>query len=415
MDRVILHCDANSFYASCELVYRPAWRGLPFAVCGSTEERHGIVLAATREAKARGVRTAMVNWEARQVCPDLITVPPDYGRYIYFSRRLRDIYEQYTDRVEPFGLDECWLDISGRGIDIQAGMRLADTLRARVKEELGLTLSVGVSYNKPFAKLGSDYKKPDATTLISRDNYKDIVWPLAVDELIGIGHRMKRKLEARWITTIGELARQDPQAMSGWLGKMGLILQRFAAGEDATPVMRAIESPEIKSIGNSITAPLDMYTLKDAYCVMFVLADSVGARLRDAGMRGKCVSVMVRDSEMHFFSAQKSVDFFTAQAEEIVPVAMRLLHAKGFDTLLPYRSLGLAVGSLELATRPEQLDLLGRSAKRDKLARLSEAVDSIHLRFGERAIERGLALSNPIYNTILPKVDHVVHPVGFLR
>ena len=129
MDRVILHCDANSFYASCELVYRPALRGLPLAVCGSTEERHGIVLAATREAKKHGVKTAMVNWEARSVCPELIVVPPDYHLYIHFSQRLRHLYNEYTDRVEPFGLDECWLDISGRGIGLDDGVALASKLR----------------------------------------------------------------------------------------------------------------------------------------------------------------------------------------------------------------------------------------------------------------------------------------------
>jgi DNA polymerase-4 len=413
--RVILHCDANSFYASCELVYRPALRGQPMAVCGSTEERHGIVLAATREAKKWGVKTAMVNWEAKLVCPDLITIPPDYGRYIYFSRRLRDIYEQYTDRVEPFGLDECWLDFSDETTTLTDGVLLAKTLRNRVKEELGLTLSIGVSFNKPYAKLGSDLKKPDATTLISPGNYRNVVWPLPVDSLIGVGERMRRKLAARYVLTIGDLAAQSPRAMHAWMGKMGVILQRYAAGEDSTPVMRTVDEPEVKSIGNSITAPQDMYTIHDAYCVMYVLADSVGARLREAGMRGKCISVSVRDVDMRCYGAQKSVEYFTAQAEEIVPIAMRILNMKGFDTLLPYRSLGLSVGSLELNTKPMQMDLLGDAARRDRLARLHEAVDSIHTRFGERAIERGLALANPLYNTIIPRVEHVVHPVGFLR
>lgn len=385
------------------------------AVCGSTEERHGIVLAATREAKKRGVKTAMVNWEARLTCPDLITIPPDYNRYIYFSRRLRSIYEQYTDRVEPFGLDECWLDISSATTTLDDGAALAKILRERVKDELGITLSVGVSYNKPFAKLGSDLKKPDATTLISPHNYRDIVWPLPVDSLIGVGDRVRRKLATRYVLTIGDLANQLPQTMHSWFGKMGIILQRFAVGEDTTPVMRTVEEAEVKSIGNSITAPQDMYTITDAYCVMYVLADSVGARLREAGMRGKCISVMVRDADMHCYGAQKTIDFYTEQAEEIVPVAMRILNMKGFDTLLPYRSLGLSVGSLELNSRPMQLDLLGRSEKRDKLFRLHEAVDSIHTRFGERAVERGLALANPLYNTIVPRVEHVVHPIGFLR
>lgn len=415
MGRVVLHCDANSFYASCELVYRPALRGLPMAVCGSTEERHGIVLAATREAKKFGIRTAMVNWEARQLCPELIVIPPDYGRYIYFSRRLRAMYEQYTDRVEPFGLDECWVDVSGGNVDIAEGLRIADALREQAKRELGITLSVGISFNKPFAKLGSDLKKPDACTVISPENFKDVVWPLSVDEMIGIGERMKRKLQSRFIHTIGDLARQDPAYMNGAFGKVGVILQRYAAGEDTSPVMLARDSLEVKSVGNSITAPQDMYTLDDVYCVLYVIADSVSARLREIGMRGRCLSVMVRDAQMRCVAAQRTVHFHTAQAEEMVPVAMDILHYKGFDTMLPYRSIGISMGSLELTEKPVQLDMLGQTARRDKLERLSHAVDSIHARFGDRAIQRGLALANPLYNTIVPKSDHLVHPVGWLQ
>lgn len=414
MERVILHCDANSFYASCELVYRPALRGLPMAVCGSTEERHGIVLAATREAKRRGVKTAMVNWEARQVCPELVTVPPDYGRYIHFSNRLRAMYGEYTDRVEPFGLDECWLDASGPGVGLQDGQRLADTLRARARQELGITLSVGVSFNKPFAKLGSDLKKPDATTVISRGSFRDIVWPLPAEAMIGIGERMKRRLRGRYIETLGDLARQDPAYMQGAFGKVGVILQRYAAGEDTTPVMRAQQDIPVKSVGNSITAPADMFTMDDVYCVLYVIADSVSARLREIGMRGRCLSVMVRDADMHCVAAQRTVHFHTAQAEEMVPVAMDLLRFKGFDALLPYRSIGLSMGSLEADTRPTQMDMLGETARRDRLERLSRAVDGIHARFGARALQRGLALANPLYNTILPKEDHLVHPVGWL-
>lgn len=415
MERVILHCDANSFYASCELVYRPALRGLPVAVCGSTEERHGIVLAATREAKKCGVKTAMVNWEARQICPGLIMIPPDYGRYIHFSRRLRNMYEQYTDRVEPFGMDECWLDVSGANMDIAQGLRIADALREQARQELGITLSVGISFNKPFAKLGSDLKKPDASTVISRENFRDVVWPLPVDEMIGIGDRMKRKLQGRYIATLGDLARQDVAYMQGAFGKVGVILQRYAAGEDTTPVMLTQDSLEVKSVGNSITAPQDMMTMEDVYCVLYVIADSVSARLREIGMRGRCLSVMVRDAQMRCVGAQRTVHFHTAQAEEMVPVAMDILHFKGFDTMLPYRSIGISMGSLELITRPVQLDLLGQTARRDKLERLSHAVDSLHARFGDRSIQRGLALANPLYNTIVPKSDHVVHPIGWLH
>jgi DNA polymerase-4 len=415
MDRVILHCDANSFYASCELVYRPALRGLPLAVCGSTEERHGIVLAATREAKKHGVKTAMVNWEARSVCPELIVVPPDYHLYIHFSQRLRHLYNEYTDRVEPFGLDECWLDISGRGIGLDDGVALASKLRYRAKEELGLTLSVGVSYNKVYAKLGSDMRKPDATTVISRVNYKDVAWPCPVDDMIGVGSRMLKKMKSRCIKTIGDLAVQSPEYMQVWLGKMGVILQRFAAGEDQTPVMRSHENSPIKSVGNSITAPRDMETLADVTCVLYIIADSVGARLREIGLRGKCISLMIRDSMLHCFGGQKTVDFYTNHAEEIVPVAMNILFTKGYNTILPFRSIGLSVGTLEPDTQPVQMDLFGQAKKREQLNQLHQAIDGIRSRFGERAIERGTSLANPVFNAIIPKTDHVIHPVGFLR
>lgn len=415
MERVVLHCDANSFYANCELVERPALCGLPFAVCGSTEERHGIVLAATKEAKAKGVKTAMVNWEARQWCPELITVPPNYQRYIYFSKRLRALYEQYTDRVEPFGLDECWLDITKPGVGPREGLRLADQLRGRVREELGLTISVGISFNKVFAKLGSDLRKPDASTLISRGNFRQKVWPLPVEKLLGVGERVRHNLAKRNIRTIGDLAIQSPQQMEAWIGKMGITLQRFAAGEDTSPVSRATEEAEVKSVGNSITSPQDMHTLKDAHCVLYAVADSVASRLREMEMRGKCVSLMVRDAEMRCFSAQKTLDHYTAQAEEMVPVAMELIKAKGLERHLPYRSLGLSMEMLQTDRQPVQTDMLGRSSRLEKLERLSQAVDEIHLRFGVRAIERGLALANPIYNTIIPRANHLVHPDGFMK
>lgn len=415
MERVILHCDANSFYASCELVYRPALRGLPMAVCGSTEERHGIVLASTPEAKKRGVRTAMVNWEARRACPDLIMLPPNYHLYIDFSKRLRQMYAAYTDKVEPLGLDECWLDISGNGIGTDEGMAIAAQLRQRAREELGLTLSVGVSYNKIFAKLGSDMKKPNASTLISKENYQDIVWPCPVEDMMGVGPRMLPKMHSHNIYTIGDLAKQQPDMMRKWLGKMGLILQQFASGADQTPVMQDSEEAAIKSVGNSITAPRDMASVADMICVMYLIADSIGARLREIGMRGKCISLMVRDKDLHCFAGQKTIAFHTTDTNDIVRVALDIFHTKGFEMLLPFRSIGMSVGSLEPDTRPVQMDLFGHAARRHKTDQLYRAIDSIRTRFGERAIERGISLANPIFNTIIPKADHLVHPIGFLR
>lgn len=386
MERVILHCDANSFYASCELARRPSLRGLPLAVCGSTQERHGIVLAATPEAKKRGVRTAMVNWEARRFCPDLIMLPPDYHLYMDFSRRLRQIYGEYTDRVEPLGLDECWLDVSGPGRGMDAGVTTAARLRRRAWEELGLTLSVGVSFNKVFAKLGSDMKKPHATTLIAPENYQNIAWNRPVEELLGVGRRLLPKMHSRGILTIGDLAAQPPEMMRRWLGKTGLALQRCAAGEDTSPVLRTGEESPIRSVGNSTTPPQDMLSVDDVQTVLYQLADSVGARLRAAGVRGKCVSLSVRDRALRCFAGQKTLSFSTAVPGVIVRTALDILRAKGFDAMLPFRSVGVSVSLLESDTCPVQLDMFGEADRREREEALGRAVDGIRRRFGKCSI-----------------------------
>ena len=232
MERVILHCDANAFYASVECLYTPSIRHRPVAVCGSVEERHGIVLTKNQIAKQFGVQTGEAIWQARQKCPDLICVPPDYGLYIRFSKRMRRIYEEYSDRVESFGLDEAWIDLSNPGLTIRDGERIAHEIRLRVKRELGITVSVGVSFNKIFAKLGSDMKKPDAVTVIPADSFREKVWPLPVGDLLFVGPATRRKLADMNVRTIGDLARFDAECLRGRLGKPGLVLKAYAAGLD---------------------------------------------------------------------------------------------------------------------------------------------------------------------------------------
>ena len=253
MERVILHCDANAFYASVECLYTPSIRHSPVAVCGSVEERHGIVLTKNQIAKQFGVQTGEAIWQARQKCPDLICVPPDYGLYIRFSKCMRRIYEEYSDRVESFGLDEAWIDLSNPGLTIRDGERIAHEIRLRVKRELGITVSVGVSFNKIFAKLGSDMKKPDAVTVIPPDSFRDMVWPLPVGDLLFVGQATRRKLADMNVRTIGDLARFDAECLRSRLGKPGLMLKAYAAGLDRSPVMPADERMAIQSIGNSTT------------------------------------------------------------------------------------------------------------------------------------------------------------------
>lgn len=413
-ERVILHCDANSFYASCELAYQPQLRGLPVCVGGDPQQRHGIVLAASKEAKRAGVRTAMVLWQAKQLCPQMIVLPPNFGRYIQFSNTLRSMYEEYTDKVEMFGLDEGWMDISNPGVTLQNGKRLADTLRKRAWEELGLTLSIGVSWNKVFAKLGSDYKKPDATTVIGPDNYRQIVWPLPASDLLFVGPKTMQRLQACNLKTIGDLARPASLAvLRQALGKNGETLHIFAAGTDDSPVMASGIESTVKSIGNSTTTPQDIATLEDVKCVVYLLAESVASRLRESGLEGQCVSISLRDKSLHTEGCQRTLKHPTALADEIAAEALHLFAEKNMKRQMPLRSLGVCVSSLLSCQAPRQTDLLGEDAARQRKANLAKAVDSLRYRFGTQIIQRGVVLSNRTFAGINPHDDHTVHPWTF--
>lgn len=277
--RVILHSDMNSFYASVEMMLNPTLKGKPVAVCGSTEERHGIVLAKSDLAKKAGVKTGMVNWEARQRCEDLIIVPPQYDQYLKYSKLAHEIYSRYTDLVEPYGMDECWLDVSASGI-YGDGMEIAQEIRQTTKDELGLTVSIGVSFNKIFAKLGSDLKKPDAITEIRRDNFREKIWPLDASELLYVGRSTTAKLTKYGIHTIGELAATSPETLQRWFGINGLKLWRFANGTDESRVMQKDFVSPIKSIGHGITCTADLLNNEDVFRVMLELSQDVGHRLR---------------------------------------------------------------------------------------------------------------------------------------
>lgn len=359
--RVILHCDANGFYASCEVMRQPELRGLPVSVGGDPEARHGIILASTREAKKYGVKTGMALWQARQVCPRLIILTPNFRLYLDMSKSLRRMYEEYSPRVEGYGLDECWVDLSAAGMTISDGKCIADTLRERAKNELGLTLSIGVSYNKIFSKLGSDLKKPDATTVISEENYQKIVWPLPVSDLLFIGPRTTPKLAKRGIHSIGDLANTDEKLLRGWFGKLGSMHYINANGWDTSPVMECGFETAIKSIGNSTTTPRDMETVEDVKCVFTLLAESVATRLREAGLKGKCISIYARDSQLRGAGCQTTISYHTAICNDILKVAMELFVSRNYQSMLPLRSIGLSVGSLNPSNGPLQLDMFGKT------------------------------------------------------
>ncbi len=393
MERIILHSDINSCYVSVELLTRPELRGMPVAVGGDEEARHGIILAKSEEAKRAGVKTGMVLWQARQLCPELVVLRPHYDRYEAYSKAARAIYGNFTDRQEPFGMDESWLDITGCHA-WKDGYLAAQEVRRRMKKELGLTVSVGVSWNKPFAKLGSDYRKPDAVTVLGRDNFREVVWPLPVNALLFVGPASTRTLTAMGIHTIGELAGADPEALRLRMGKGGIMLYRYANGWDDSPVRRFDCLPPAKSVGNSTTPPRDMVCEEDVRAVMLALAQEVGGRLRDGGLRAGLLEISVRDAATLRWTSRRTVlERPTDITRELYQKAMELfrqLHAWP----RPLRGLGLRTAALRAADSPEQTDMFTDYRRLDAMRRLDRVTDAIRARYGTGAI-RYMAAARP--------------------
>ena len=389
MDRIILHCDLNSFYASVELRSRPDLRDVPTAVCGDPTSRHGIILAKNEPAKKYGVQTAETIWQARRKCPGLVLLPPHHALYRQVSKQVNAIYEQYTDLVEPFGIDESWLDVTGTlhlfGGDPRA---LADRLREEMRRRFGLTISVGVSFNKVFAKLGSDYKKPDATTVIHRDNFREIVWPLPVGDLLYVGRAAAETLRQLGIGTIGQLAAFDRERLFQALGKMGAQLHDYACGLDRSPVAPAGQHEPPKSVGNGYTFPQNLQGRDQLRAGIAQLSDQVAGRLRKCGMKCKGVSLSIRDPAFRDIGRQLRLDPPTDLAREIAGAAMSL--AEGcWNMDQPVRALTVtAIYLIPADEAGAQLDLFDRdgSAKRERLERLEGTLDQIRARYGAGAI-----------------------------
>ena len=402
MGRAILHIDMNSCYASIECLHHPEIRRLPVAVGGDVEARHGIILAKNELAKRAGVKTGEALWQAKQKCPDLVIVPPHYQLYLRFSRMARAIYAEYTDLIEPFGLDEAWIDVTGSGVFGDA-VEIAETIRKRVKFELGITVSIGVSFNKIFAKLGSDYKKPDAVTVFGKDDYREKVWPLPVEELLYVGPATTRKLRARSIRTIGDLARTD-----------GYVLHAFANGNDPSPVAPLGEEAIIKSIGNSTTTPRDLTCEEDVNIIFYVLAESVAARMRENGFRAKTVQISLRDTDLFSFERQCKLESPSCLASELHDAGMRLLR-DNYRFRKPLRSVGIRGMDLVPIQTAMQLNFFEDPVRREKRERLEVAVDELRRRFGHAAVSRAVTMCDPSLGTINPKDDHTIHPVGYFK
>lgn len=388
MDRVILHCDCNCFFASVELLSHPDLVHLPVAVCGDPNERHGIILAKNEPAKKLGIQTAETIWKARQKCPDLILLEPHYPLYEEYSRKINAIYNEYTDLVEPFGIDESWLDVTGSlhlfGGDAKV---LADTIRSRIRDTFGLTISVGVSFNKVFAKLGSDYKKPDATTVIARENWKEIVFPLPMNDMLFVGRAASSLLAKYGLYTIGDLAACSEEMMETLLGKNGLQILRYARGEDDAPVVGSAEREEIKSVGNSTTFRKDLTTWEEVRDGISALSDSVATRLRRAGLYCGGVRIGIKNARFQSLSRQKLLSHHTHLMKEIEQAAMALMRETWKDHD-PIRLLSVTAthlshhledgGQLSLFAQKEQMD--------EKQERVESAMESIRKKYGGGAI-----------------------------
>ncbi len=333
------------------------------------------------------------------------------SEYIRVSRLARNIYEDYTDQVEPFGLDECWLDITGSTKLFGSAMNIAQEISERVKFELGITVSIGVSDNKITAKLGSDYKKPDAITRIERDNYKEIVYPLPVEDLLYVGSATSRKLRSACIDTIGKLAEESPAFLERRLGKIGLILHTFANGRDISPVQKTNHVRAIKSVGNSATTPRDLASDDDVRLMLFLLAESVACRMRELCSRCTTVEISVRDTDLSWFTRQRKLPSPSCSSAEITEVAFDLFkHNYHWDK--PIRSIGVRGCGL-VPMQDMQLSLFSDDKKRERWEQLDTVVDELRQRYGYMSIRRALMDTDPVLGRINPKDGHTVHPVGY--
>lgn len=396
-DRDVLHSDINCCYAQIECQARPELRGKPVVVGGDEEARHGIVLAKNLIAKRAGVKTAMALWEARKACPGLVVVPPDYRLYMDVSRRAREIYYDYTDRVEPFGPDEAWLDVTGtrRCLGLSPA-EIAREVSERMVAELGISVSVGVSWNKIFAKFGSDYKKPDAVTVITRENYREVVWQAPVRDLLYVGPATERKLHSSGIDTIGQLACASDELLRNRLGKMGFVLRGFARGQDATEVKpydrdAADVMREIKSYGNGLTAPRDICDPQSAKAYVWMLAESVAQRMREGRARARTVSVGARAADdLCTRSRQCKLPVATDVTLEVARAAWGLLRElEPLDASHPLRGIHVRASDLEPADADLQASLFDPLPRRTEMRELDASVDA--------------------------KADNTVHPVSFFH
>jgi DNA polymerase-4 len=387
MDRTILHCDLNAFYASVECLIKPELNNVPMAVCGSVENRHGIILAKNELAKKKGIITAETVWEAKRKCPDLVLVEPHFNLYNKYSKLVNEIYNRFTDMIEPFGIDESWLDVTGSIHLFGNGEKIANKIRETVKKELGLTISVGVSFNKIFAKLGSDYKKPDATTIISKDNYKDIVYPLPVSNLLYAGKKITIALSNLGIKTIGDLANADKGHLIKRLGKFGAMLHDYANGIDNSPIIYN-EEHIFKSMGNGLTFKRNLLGISDIIKGVSILSDKVASRLRKSNYKCNGIQVTIRDPYFKTITRQKKLNTSTNISSDIMSISINIIK-EVWDLDKPIRMITITAINLESSNNYEQLNIFESDNKRERNEKIERTIDNIRKKYGYKSITKG--------------------------
>ena len=392
--RVVLHSDLNNCYASIECMLQPSLKGKRIAVCGSVDDRHGIVLAKNQEAKKFGVKTGMAIWQAKQVCPDLTVVPPQMDQYLKFSKIVREIYLRYSPEVEAFGIDESWIELTGSPLLKRKNpLEIANEIRETVKQEVGLTVSVGISFNKIFAKLGSDMKKPDAVTYIPRDQFREIVWPLPVEDLLYVGRATAEKLHRRVIQTIGDLAKTDLKSLEHQLGKNGAMLWAFANGMDTSCVMPCDYQVPIKTIGHGITCVADLTSIDEVQRVFMQLSQEVGLKLRKHQLAATGVQISVRDNDLSFRGYQCKLSYPTQSYTEIWKTGLQLFRDKHHWSN-DIRSLTIRAIDLIPASEAFQLDFWNDFRQHERRIVIEKTMEELRRRFGAGVINYAALTKN---------------------
>lgn len=413
-DRVIFHIDINHCYAQIEEMKYPHLRDVPMAVGGHEEKRHGIILAKNDRAKKAGVITGESLREALEACPELLIIPPNYDDYLYYTELVKQIYRQYSDAVESFGLDEAWVDYTHSAQLFGDPVRIARHIQQRVLTEIGLTVSVGISWNKTFAKLGSDMKKPSGLTVITAENYRQLVWPLPVGDLLYVGPATERKLRERGMHTIGDLAGYPVQHLKQAMGVAGELISALANGEDRSPVQESTYTAPVKSVGNSMTLIHDVRSPEELRPAAYVLAEAVASRLKDQGLEGDVIFTSMRSSGLDWYMKQRRIAERTNLSSEILEVMMALVE-ECYDFSTPLRAVGVTVSDLRPWRLQRQLSLFEDEVGREKALRLDQAMDEVRGRYGFSAIRRACTLVDRTLTDFNPKGDHTVHPVGYFQ